>query len=331
MRRQHGYVLELEKWRRPLENHLLKVLPCVRPTLHRLIEQLLDSRLPVFPITFPSAWGIPAPFVDSDGLVLNVWAEMVPGHYYWLERAYDMKGGTSPFASGTAPIFYLQFLGFDNSFFYAVAHLALAFAAQDAGAEALIPQALITNEFYQLDSFKFSSSQSHAIWGREFLSQVPVDEARFYFAWSNPELQRSNFTHQEFETVVAKEFRVPLRRLQAALARLPNLSRFGDDDPMTDTLLARFNTTYDPRHPSLRLAAATLANGLNVAISRAEAATDMRNLCTYISALSIGSAPLVPQTAQALWRSVRGDLPMRWSDRAPVLALQGGPAERLAS
>jgi methionyl-tRNA synthetase len=193
MRRQSGLVLNLECWRDQLTRHLLGALPELRPNLRRLIEELLSGTLPAFPITFPSTWGIPAPFPNCRDLVLNVWAEMVPGHYYWLERAHAAKGGVSPLIGGGTPVDYVQCLGFDNSFFYACAHLALAFAAQELGIEALIPRAIVTNEFYQLDSFKFSTSQGHAIWGRDFLQEVPVDEARFYFAWSNPETQQSNF------------------------------------------------------------------------------------------------------------------------------------------
>jgi methionyl-tRNA synthetase len=313
-RSQRGYVFQLEKWRQPLEHHLLKTIPHVRPALLRLVKELLDAPLPAFPITFPSQWGIPAPFADSEGLVLNVWAEMVPGHYYWLERAHAANGGTSPLISGTAPVSYLQFLGFDNSFFYAVAHLALAFAARDAGVDALIPDTFIVNEFYQLDSSKFSTSQSHAIWGREFLASQSADETRFYLAWSNPELQQSNFTRTEFEAVVARKLREPLRRLQERLVRLKaSPARSDDRDPLADALLARFDAAYTPRNPSLRVAAVALANGLDVAVSRAESATDLTDLRGYLTALSIGAAPLIPRTAQALWRSAGHDLPMSWS------------------
>ena len=61
-----------------------------------------------------SGWGIPAPFPDADGLVLNVWAEMVPGHYYWLNAADAAKGGAGPLVTREQTARYVQYLGFGS-------------------------------------------------------------------------------------------------------------------------------------------------------------------------------------------------------------------------
>jgi methionyl-tRNA synthetase len=320
MRRHSGLVLNLERWRKPLARHLLTSLPQLRPALRRLIDELLAGPLPAFPITFPSDYGIPAPFPNCDGHVLNVWVEMVPGHYWWLERAHAAGGGTSPLIGGSAPVTYLQCLGFDNSFFYACAHLALAFAAQEAGAPALIPQAIITNEFYQLDGYKFSSSQGHAIWGRDFLKDVPVDEARFYFAWSNPELQVSNFSRAEFELIALKEFRKPLSDLYDRLSCLPQPlpPEAYDKDPMATALLARFASAYDPARPSLRIAAQTLASALDIAVDRARGDGNCAGLASFITALAIGASPLVPATAASLWFLIGNTGPLAWPAENPM-------------
>jgi methionyl-tRNA synthetase len=320
MRRQSGLVLNLERWRKPLARHLLKSLPQLRPSLRRLIDKLLAGPLPAFPITFPSKYGIPAPFPNCEGQVLNVWAEMVPGHYWWLERAHAASGGVSPLIGGPAPVAYLQCLGFDNSFFYACAHLALAFAAQEAGAPALIPQVIVTNEFYQLDGYKFSSSQGHAIWGRDFLKDIPVDEARFYFAWSNPEIQVSNFSRAEFELIALKEFRKPLSELYERLACMsqPLPPQAYDEDPMATALLERFATAYDPAGPSLRLAAHTLASALDAAVERARVDRDHAGLASFIAALAAGASPLVPGTAACLWLLIGNTGPPCWPRRKPA-------------
>jgi len=320
MRRLSGLVLNLERWRPRLSRHLLTTLPQLRPNLRRLIDELLSGPLPAFPVTFPSTWGIPAPFPGCEGRVLNVWAEMVPGHYYWLERAHAANGGAPPLVGGEAPVEYVQCLGFDNSFFYACAHLALAFAAQERGIPALIPRVIVTNEFYQLDNFKFSSSQGHAIWGRDFLKDVPADEARFYFAWSNPESQQSNFNRNDFEALVSKEFRNPLAQLCEHLACLttplpPHARRA---DAMATALLKRFASAYEPAHPSLRLAAQTLATGLGVAIERAREGAGAPGLATFVAALAVGCAPLVPATAARLWRAIGNDHPLAWPIDRPM-------------
>jgi methionyl-tRNA synthetase len=255
-------------------------------------------------------------------LVLNVWAEMVPGHYWWLERAHAAGGGVLPLIGGPAPVTYLQCLGFDNSFFYACAHLALAFAAQEAGAPALIPQAIVTNEFYQLDGYKFSSSQGHAIWGRDFLKDVPVDEARFYFAWSNPEVQASNFSRAEFELIALNEFRKPLSDLYDRLSCLPQPlpSEARDEDPMATALLERFASAYDPACPSLRVAAQTLASALDIAVDRARGDGNCLGLATFIAALAIGASPLVPATATSLWLLIGNNGPPVWPMENPMPA-----------
>ena len=317
MRRHSGVVLELEHWRRELTDHLLG-LPELRPNLRRLIDELLAEPLPAFPITFRSKWGIPAPFPNCEGSVLNVWAEMVPGHYYWLDRAHAAE---LPLVGGTAPVHYIQCLGFDNSFFYTCAHLALAFAARAVGAPALIPSAIVTNEFYQLDNFKFSSSQRHAIWGRDFLKEASVDEARFYFAWSNPEAQQSNFSRRDYEAIVRKEFREPLAELRKRLAHLPaSPARADEPDAMAVALSKRFAAAYVPTHPSLRLAAQTLASGLSVAVERARSAARRADAASFVAALAAGAAPLVPATANSLWRAIGNSSSPTWPGDGPAAA-----------
>lgn len=325
MRNRPMLVLDLERWREPLTRHLRDTFPELRPKLRRLVDELLAGSLPVFPITFPSTWGIPAPFPGYEGEVLNVWAEMVPGHYYWLERAHKAGGELAPLIGGDSPISYIQCLGFDNSFFYVFAHLALAFAASEAGIEALIPQAIVTNEFYQLDSFKFSTSQGHVIWGREFLEEVPTDEARFYFAWSNPEMQEANFRREDFDAVVMKEFSAPLQALSNALSAgaTSSAKEVSHSDPAEAALLERFASAYDPNHPSLRLAAQTLASGLNYALARIALDPTADRVRSFSTALAIGAAPLIPGTAARLWQLAGNRGPIKW----PAEVLDGTKTE----
>jgi methionyl-tRNA synthetase len=306
-RLQPTLVMNLEHWRQPLTKHISGVFPELRPKLRRLVEELLSEPLPTFPITFPSAWGIPAPFPDCDGLVINVWAEMVPGHYYWLEQAYAVTGGTSALIGGKVPVKYVQCLGFDNSFFYVFAQLALALAAREAGIPALLPDVIVTNEFYQLNNFKFSTSQQHVIWGHDFLQSVPSDEARFYFAWSNPETQESNFCRDDFDAIVNHLFRTPSVKLLEFLSRSQPLKEPLKHDFMAMRLLSRFEAAYNPDHPSLRLAAQTLANGLRVTLARAQMGENEELIRPLAKALAIGAAPLVPALAAKLWRILGND------------------------
>jgi methionyl-tRNA synthetase len=298
------YVLALEPWRDALAAKLLAPTLERRPAVDRLIAELFARPLPAFPLTFPSRWGIPAPFPDADGLVLNVWAEMVPGHYYWLNAADAAKGGTGPLVTREQTARYVQCLGFDNSFFYVVAHLALALAARAAGIESLVPDAFVTNEFYLLDNFKFSTSQGHLIWGRDFLAERSVDEARFFLAWTNPEYNQANFSLDDFERVVAPKFREPFARLIEALAAPTHLGSPAES-PYSEALAARFDAAYAPRRPSLRIAALTIANGLSLATEQILRGERPGVISGVVHALARGMAPIAPDASRRLARAAR--------------------------
>jgi methionyl-tRNA synthetase len=310
MREITEYVLDLERYRASLEHHLRRVVPELRPALARLVEELFAKPLPAFPITFASKWGIAAPFPDSEGLVLNVWAEMVPGHYYWLEAAHRKQGKSEALVKTRQDYRYVQYLGFDNSFFYVFAHLALALAAREAGIEALVPDAYVTNEFYLLDNFKFSTSQGHLIWGRDFLRDVSVDEARFHLSWSNPEYNQANFSRDDFERVVAKKFRAPLDHLMKLLGTLPGAG--AQFSSYSRSLLSRFEDAYEPERSSLRIAALSIANGLVLASALQERGEDPQVIRGVAQALAAGMAPITPTIASKLWQAAGGKGALTW-------------------
>jgi methionyl-tRNA synthetase len=309
MREVAEYVLELEPLRAALLDHLDRVIPERRPAMARLISELFAKPLPDFPVTFPSDWGIAAPFPNAEGLVLNVWAEMVPGHYYWIDAACGQRH-RAPIVADQKPARYVQYLGFDNSFFYVVAHLALALAAKKAGIEAILPDAFVTNEFYLLDNFKFSTSQGHLIWGRDLLAIVPMDEVRFFLAWSNPEYNQANFTMEDMERVLQRKFREPMERLVAALADLPGSSVVASQQ--SEALLNRFASSYDERHQSLRIAALTVSNGFDLLSGLIAQQTDPAILRGIAQAIACGLSPISPNAANRLWAAAGGAASVAW-------------------
>ncbi len=316
------WVLDLERWRQQLEDHLRPMLVQMRPSLRRLVLNLLEQPLPVFPVTFPSDWGLASPLPDSAGLVLNVWAEMVPGHYYWLKQAHKSKSGSDlPFDDDA--IRYLQFLGFDNSFFYVFAHLALALAARQCGAENLIPQAFITNDFYLLDNFKFSTSQGHLIWGRDFLKNQPVDEARFYLAWSNPEYDQANFSQADFEKVVEKKFRNPLTKLISILRAMPIGALPDPNDLVAQAITRRFEQAYAEDSFSIRLAVRAVVAAIELTIELDARGAPPPSILALAQRLAAGAAPLLPETAASIWQYAGGIGPISWP--LPTRGVLGRP------
>ncbi len=101
----------------------------------------------------------------------------------------------------------VQFFGFDNSFFFAFAHLGLLFAS---GPGCIRPKALVANEFYELENLKFSTSLKHAIWVGDFLERYDADLVRLYLASTNPELQRTSFVEAQMRAWLSENVLRPL-------------------------------------------------------------------------------------------------------------------------
>lgn len=308
------YVFDLEEWREPMWHHLSTAIPELRPGPKRLVAEMFDRKLPMFPITFPSNWGIPAPFAQSDGLVLNVWAEMVPGHYHWLNKASCLKGANRIGVPGSNEneATYCQFLGFDNSFFYIVAHLGLALAARHHRVEALVPDAFITNEFLQLENYKFSTSQGHLIWGRDLLAEVDRDDVRFYLAWINPEYNQSNFTRADLQVIVSANLREPLDAFLSAMAVAHSGSGEEGISPVERALLRRFEAAYGFTSPSARIAAQTISHGLKLGIQLLKAGATLERARMFARTLAVGTAPIAPTIAEKIWAAAGQTGPIVW-------------------
>lgn len=174
------------------------------PHLAALIDRMLRDGLPDVCVTHYSRWGIPADLPGLDGQRIYVWFEMAAGHVAATQDVCEAQGraeGWEAFwKSPDAEI--VQFMGFDNGYFYSILFPAIYFAF-DGGMRA--PGAFLINEFYRLEGLKFSTSRGHAIWGTEFLARIPADPVRFYLAYSGPETEQTGFTFAEFAGTVGSE------------------------------------------------------------------------------------------------------------------------------
>ncbi len=311
-----GLFLPLEQYRPRIEHYYAENYERLRPTLRALIKTLLQAPLPDFPITYISDWGIRVPFPGYESTVYNVWAEMYPGHLYWIQSAYNKQSGagatsTTRLSMGSTTRF-AQFLGFDNSFFYTVAHLALAMAAIDAGISVVLPSHFITNEFYLLDNYKFSTSQGHLIWGKDLLAEYNIDPVRFYLCFSNPETQQTNFSVNEMTQLLEGHLLSPFERLRQNVNALIEQGRDvgGSSPTWADWITAfqhRFELALNPDTFSLRQAAATLESYIKFVADEAQRALDSAEdpqsslgLGTALTALVLFTAPLMPSFSQRL-------------------------------
>lgn len=206
-------VLELERYRPEITRFFSDKSKHWRPHLLQLVDELLARPLPDYPVTYVSDWGIPAQIPGHEGQVFNVWAEMMPGLIHAAEIAADKCPDGSLHWERTADTRIVQFLGYDNSFFFALVHLAMSFA----DGRMRQPDFIVTNEFYEFENFKFSTSKRNLIWGRDLLAEVPKDRVRYYLALSNPEHQKVNFTRAAMDKLLDARLISPWRKLDTQL------------------------------------------------------------------------------------------------------------------
>ncbi|TDD84490.1 class I tRNA ligase family protein [Actinomadura rubrisoli] len=209
-------VLPMERYRERLRAYFDGHTTAMRPHMAQALREMLSRPLPDYPVTYPISWGIPAPFPEVAGQVFNPNAEPAA----WSMHASALSAercGEVPVAddalwrpgSGTKVVY---FLGFDNTYPFAVAMTAVLLAHGDQYA---LPAEFITNEFYLLDHEKFSTSRGHVVGGRELAAEVPRDLIRFHLAATSPENQCTNFSREAMAKVTRSWLAEPWNRVAA--------------------------------------------------------------------------------------------------------------------
>lgn len=178
------------------ESHRLGRVPArVRELAARLAAR---DRLDMA-ITHPAQWGLEPLDSKLDGQVIWVWIDMAYRFLYGVEALGRVHGEDWHADAPQADWKIVHFLGYDNTFYHGVFTPAL-YALAHPGWKPDIDYHL--NEFYELDSDKFSTSRRHAVWGKDVLNPRTVDAVRFHLSRTRPEGRRTNFTHEAFEATV---------------------------------------------------------------------------------------------------------------------------------
>ena len=254
-------VLPIEEYRKEIVAFYRTKRGVWRPHLLQLVDELLSKPLADYPISHPSSWGIKIGLSEWDGHVINVWAEMGLGLLYLLNR----HRSDTEIQQGR----YAQFLGYDNSYFFAIVHLVLQFALKRAGVEyTKLPAFIFTNAFYNLENKKFSTSQGHALWARELLEHLSVEEARFYLSLNSPEVSEANFQLSEAKAF-ARSLRQALEKIESDI--LPAIAGYHVDISrysVSRTIENRIKFFCEPEHFSSRAIAQILYSILSFLSSR---------------------------------------------------------------
>jgi methionyl-tRNA synthetase len=256
-------VLPVEEYRAGLEEFFARHAPTLRPRLARMIEEMLARPLPDYPITLPITWGIPAPFPEVDGQVIYSDTETITWSVHASALAAQRRGevleSDDQLWLGDTEVVY--FFGSDAGFAFAVAGVAMLLALEDY----VLPEQFVTNEFYELENDKFSTSRGHLVTGQQLLnSGVPRDLIRFYLASTSPEFQRTNFTRAAMAEVTSSRLVAPWNRIAAKVNALPRVPLPVSERSRAAArlMVERFAGAYDVRRFSVTAAAFTLTEQL---------------------------------------------------------------------
>jgi methionyl-tRNA synthetase len=259
-------VLPLEEYRDRLATYHDRYARHWRPRVTQLIREVMARPLPDLPITYPLDWGIPAPFAETPGQVFNAWLETVPSGMFTAAHAATLLGRPSPpgrLWKADERMRLVHFLGFDYVYIWCVPDIALLMAH---GEDTILPEWVVANEFYELESAKFSTSKRHVLTCEDVLSEVPRDALRLYLALTAPEYQRTTFIRAGLDRVAEDRLFGPWNRLAATLGKAVANAR----DPRAAlpvsaaardrvaTMLRRFDAAYEMPSYSLSRVADTI-------------------------------------------------------------------------
>ncbi|MDR1518634.1 MAG: methionine--tRNA ligase [Planctomycetota bacterium] len=175
-----------------LESH-----PEWRESVKRFSYGLLEQGLKERGITRDMDWGIPVPLPGGEGKVLYVWFDAPIGYITFTREYFESRGQPEAWKDfwedPTAGL--VHFIGKDNTVFHAVIFPAML--AAHGGFR--LADAVVANEFLNLESDKISTSRNYAVWVDEYLAAFPADPLRYYLTAIAPESADADFSWKQFQ------------------------------------------------------------------------------------------------------------------------------------
>jgi methionyl-tRNA synthetase len=296
-------VLPMERYREEIRRHFAEYGRAMRPHMAQAIEEMLSRPLPDYPVTYPTSWGIPAPFAEVAGQTINPNAEPAAWSIYCATLSAENRGMVLAdddelwLAGADTKVVY--FLGFDNTYPFAIAATAMLLAA---GGRYLLPQEFITNEFYELDNAKFSTSRGHVVWGRDLVTEVPRDLVRFHLAATSPENQRTDFSRAALARVTSDRLVGPWNRVADTVDRMTGRGPLPVSErsrAAAARIVERFAACYELDCFSLTRAAETLTEQLSRLARWTVLPGDEGDFCHEVDVVLRCAAPILIDLAGA--------------------------------
>lgn len=291
-------------------------------------------------ITRDMTWGVPIPLPGTEGKVFYVWFDAPIGYISATKEWAEKMGHPQAWADYwlDPKTKYVQFVGKDNIPFHAVFFPAMVMG-QD------VPYKLVdelpANEFYKLEGKQFSKSDGWFIDLDRFFSQFTADQIRYAIASNAPESQDSEFTWKDFQArcnseLLGKYGNFVNRTLVFAQnhcdGAVPEIKNLTERDTQFLERMKQLCSEIDEAYAHFRLRRASqlvmeLAQWGNVyfdakkpwkALKDEPLHQDMYNtvaLCVdCIHRLAIVSSPIIPQTAQKVWKMLGMNTALCWSE-----------------
>ncbi len=288
-------------------------------------------------ITRDSDWGIPVPLPDAKGKVFYVWFDAPIGYISatreWAQQTQSNPDAWKDFWYDPATKL-VQFIGKDNIPFHAIFFPAMIMGQR---APYKLVDELPANEFYHLEGKPFSKSDNWFIDLDDFLTHFSVDQLRYALAANAPESHDSSFCYRDFQQRCNAELlgkygnlanRILVFTQQHCGGKVPPLDALEKEDhaflKTIDTLRIQCAAAYD--RFQLRKAAATvmeMASAANAYFDRKKpwrarkepaltASLHATIGCSLfaLEQLALISFPILPDTAQTLWRLLGHSTPL---------------------
>ena len=193
-------------------------------------------------------------------------------------------------------------------------HLALLMAHEGRYE---LPRSIVSNEFYELENEKFSTSLGHVVYARDLLGAVPRDLIRFYLAITAPEHQRMNFSLSGLRKIARQRLADPWNELADLLGKASATAGLvlpvsDQARARADAVLARFRLCYDLPTFSLTRAADLIAAQVARLLREARSLGDqagaaggagterLGDLFYEVSTLIAGAAPILVDLAESV-------------------------------
>ena len=279
-------------------------------------------------VTRDVEWGIPAPFPGAEGKTIYVWVDAVLGYVSatieQCQRMGQPEKWREYWLNKQAKTLY--FVGKDNIPFHTIILPALLLSS---GEDYNLPWNVSATEFLQFKGEKASKSQRIGIWIDEALEMFPVDYWRFFLIATRPESKDTNFTwsafidkinadlNDTFGNFIHRTLSFIVSKFDGEIPKPTKLDK--DDEAVLQAIKEKVETAAKEIESAWLQSAANTLIGISRAgnqylndkepwnlmkIDKEKAATVFYVAAQVVKAITVVSAPFIPNSAEQLWQTL---------------------------